>query len=113
MQSSEQELARLRQTNRQLAQGHQQLTGIPAPLCVPPPPPAQQQLLSAAPPSAGVQQVTQELDGRRHKGGKRRAKRREPLTIESAYDVEAEGGRPAEVKLEMNAAVCEALRRCG
>jgi hypothetical protein len=106
----EKELERLRKTNRQLAQGHQALAAIPAPLRVPAATPSRQ--LPSAEPSAGVLRLQAELE-RRHKGGKRRAKRREPLTIDSAYDVTGEGGRPAEVKVEMNAAVCEALRRCG
>ena len=109
-QSLLQKISELQATNRQLAQGHQRLAAIPPPLEVPPPPPAPPQL--PAPP-ASVVRLTQELERRRAGGARRRKKRREPLTIDSAYDVGGEGGRPEQVKEEMNAAVCEALRRCG
>ena len=77
----EKELERLRKTNRQLAQGHQALAAIPAPLRVPAEPQSRQ--LPSAEPSAGVLRLQAELE-RRHKGGKRRAKRREPLASECA-----------------------------
>ncbi len=104
------ELERLLKSNRQLAQQHQALAGIPPRLVVPEPPKNRLEL-TAGEPGERVLRLQAELDRRRN-GGKRRAKRREPLTIDSAYDVEGSGGRPAEVKVEMNAAVCEALRRC-
>eukprot|EP01045_Picozoa_sp_COSAG04_P012089 COSAG04_NODE_801_length_10193_cov_5.092530_5_plen_346_part_00 len=109
-QSLLQKISELQATNRQLAQGHQRLAAIPPPLDVPPPPLAPPQL--PAPP-ASVVRLTQELERRRAGGARRRKKRREPLTIDSAYDVGGDGGRPEQVKEEMNAAVCEALRRCG
>lgn len=104
------EVERLRKSNHQLAQQHQALADIPARLVVPEVP-AGQLLPTATEPGERLLRLQAELE-RRHKGGKRRAKRREPLTIESAYDVDGSGGRPAQVKAEMNEAVCEALRRC-
>ena len=108
--SKDGELQRLLKSNRQLAQQHQALADIPARLVVPDAPKSQLDV-TADKPSERVLRLQAELD-RRRKGGKRRAKRREPLTIDSAYDVAGSGGRPAEVKVEMNAAVCDALRRC-
>ena len=108
--SREGELERLRVSNRQLAQQHQALADIPGKLVVPAAP--ESPLMSALPePGERLLRLQTELDRRRN-GCKRRAKRREPLTIDSAYDVAGSGGRPSEVKVEMNAAVCEALRRC-
>jgi hypothetical protein len=108
--SREGELERLRGSNRQLAQQHQALADIPARLVVPEAP--ESPLAPPLPePGERLLRLQAELDRRRN-GSKRRAKRREPLTIDSAYDVDGSGGRPSEVKVEMNAAVCEALRRC-
>ena len=119
----ERELERLRRGNRSLGERHQGLAAIPAELYVPLPPSetpaasAAAARLDAVP--DGVVRLEDELAKRNMGGGspaayrkKKRQNRREPLLIESSYDIDGDRGRPIDIKTEMNAAVCEALRRC-